>query len=118
MHDVEFGRIGVRVKNYTPDEIYKLFVENGLDSFLNISNLFARDNPYTEGSYLQSDFGGPINKSISLYTFSGYIKYTTDMETYFLILRTALLDMDAANALVIALYHEGLIKPRNNYETD
>ncbi len=111
MNNVEFGSIGVNVENYTPDSIYKLFIENGLDAFIGRIYLGSA-HKYTEGRYLQTEFRGPLVGTTTVCVLSGYILYTTDMETYLLILRTALLDIDAANALVNGLYHQGLIKPR------
>ena len=113
MQDIKFADIGVNVKDYTPDSIYALFQENGLDSFVESSLLLDRGNAYVGGSYLQSNCSGSLNESTRLFVFSGYIRYVTDMETYLLILRTALLDIDVANELVTDLYYQGLIKPRN-----
>ena len=113
MQDIIFADIGVNVKDYTPDSIYALFQENGLDSFIKSSFFLDRGNAYVSGSYLQSECNGLINESTSLFVFNNYISYTTDMETYLLILRTALLDINLANELVNDLYYQGLIKPRN-----
>ena len=40
------------------------------------------------------------------------------MENYLHILRVGILDPDAANGLIEELYLQGLIKPRNSYETN
>ena len=115
MNNVEFGSIGVGVKGYTPEGLYSLFVENSLDKFISTSTFLGlgRERVYKEGLYLQTECRGPLVDKTTVYVFSGYISYTTDMETYLLILRTALLDIDLANELVNDLYHQGLIKPRN-----
>ena len=113
MDNVEFGDIGVNVENYTPDSICKLFIESGLDAFINSIIYLGNENKYTEGKYLQTDYRGPLTGTTFVRVFTGYVSYTTDMETYLLILRTALLDVDLANELVNDLYYQGLIKPRN-----
>lgn len=113
MVDIMFGDIGVNVKNYSPEGIHRLFVENGLDSFISMNFDLGRENVYRGGKYLQAECRGPISETTFIYVLSGFIRYTTDMDTFLLILRTALLDVDLANALVSDLYREGLIKPRN-----
>ncbi len=113
MDNIEFGSIGVNVENCTPDSIYKLFIENGLDAFINDRAYLANEGRYTEGAYLQAECRGPLAGTTTVCVLHGYILYTTDMETYLLILRTALLDIALANELVNDLYYQGLIKPRN-----
>ena len=113
MDSIQFGSIGVDVENYTPEDIHDLFIENGLDTFIKTAHFLGRNSAYTEGKYLQTECRGPIEDTTTVYIYSGYITYTTDMDTYLLILRTALLDTDLANELVNDLYYEGLIKPRN-----
>ena len=115
MDNIEFGRIGVNVENYTPEDIHNLFVENGLDEFINTAIFLGldREHVYKESRYLQTECRGQIYDRTTVYVLSGYIRYTTDIDTYLLILRTALLDADLANALVIDLFRQGLIKPRN-----
>lgn len=115
MDSIEFGCIGVDVENYTPEGIHNLFVENGLDKFIS-TDIFlglGRERVYKESKYLQTECRGYIDDRTTVYVLSGYIRYTTDIDTYLLILRTALLDTDLANDLVNDLYYEGLIKPRN-----
>ena len=112
MDNIEFGNIGVNVENYTPDSICKLFIENGLDAFISNRICLGNENKYTEGRYLQTECRGPLTGTTVVHVFTGYIRYTTDMETYLLILRTALLDIALANELVNDLYYQGLIKPR------
>lgn len=112
MGKIEFGRIGVDVEGYLPDSLRKLFEENGVDRFIANSGFLRKDNAYKEGRYLQSECNGPLRQSTTLNVLSGYICYTTDIETYLLLLRTALLDITAANALVNEMYYQGLITPR------
>ena len=115
MDNIEFGEIGVVVKDYTPEGLHSLFVENSLDKFIN-THIFlglGKERVYREGNYLQAECRGLITDRTVVYVLSGYIRYTTDMDTYLLILRTALLDTDLANELVNDLYYQGLIKPRN-----
>ena len=113
MVDIIFGDIGVNVKNYSPEGIHRLIVENGLDNFINMNFDLGRENVYREGNYLQAGCRGLIAETTNIYVLRGYIRYTTAMDTYLLILRTALLDVDLANELVNDLYREGLIKPRD-----
>ena len=113
MIDIIFGDVGVKVENYSPEGIHSLFVENGLDKFINVNFYLGRENVYRDGNYLQAECRGLLTEMTNIYVLSGYIRYTTDMDTYLLILRTALLDTDLANALVNDLYQAGSIKPRN-----
>ena len=112
MSDIQFGSIGVDVEGYSNQGLRRLFEENGLDSFIANSTFLGKGDPYKEGRYLQAHCGGLLCETTSLTVLSGYISYTTDIETYFLILRTALLDITAANALVNEMYYQGLITPR------
>lgn len=111
--EIEFGNIGVDVENYTPSSICKLFSENCLDTFINDGIYLGTENRYTVGKYLQTECRGPLTDTTSVYVLSGYIHYTTDMETYLMVLRTALLDIALANELVNEMYYQGLVKPRN-----
>ena len=113
MNNVEFGSIGVDVKDYTPEAIHRLFIENGLDTFIHSIAFIDREQGYRHGNYLQAECRGPLADTTLVYVLSGFIRYTTDMDTYLLILRTALLDVDLANELINDLYYQGLIKPRN-----
>ena len=113
MNNIGFGNIGVHVKDYTPEDILRLFIENGLETFIYSATFLGRERVYKEGRYLQADHRGLITDRTTVYVLCGYIRYTTDMETYLLILRTALLDIALANELVNDLYHQELIKPRN-----
>lgn len=112
MDAIEFGYIGVDVEGYSNQSLRKLFEENGLDKFIANPNFLGKDNAYKEGRYLQSECNGPLYEPTTLNVLSGYIGYTSDIETYLLILRTALLDITAANALINEMYYQGLITPR------
>ena len=112
MVDIIFGDIGVNVKNYSPEGIHRLFVENGLAKFIKVNSYLDREDVYREGTYLQAECRGLISETTIIYVLRGYIRHTTDMDTFLLILRTAVLDINLANALVSDLYREGLIKPR------
>lgn len=63
--------------------------------------------------YLQSETIGPYTEDTAINIHGGYVRYVTDMDTFLLILRTGILNADAANSLVDELYSQGLIKPRN-----
>ena len=112
MLNILFGDIGVNVKNYSPESIHRLFVESGLDKFINGNSNLDSNTVYSEGNYLQTDCRGTLSEQTNISVLRGYIRYTTDMDTYLLILRTALLDVDLANDLINNLYYAGLIKPR------
>ena len=120
MDTIAFGDIGVDVKGYTPTGLLSLFAENSLDTFINkaIFLYLDSDRTYREGLYLQSDCRGLLTEVSTVYISSGFIRYTTDIETYLLILRSALLDITVANTLVNEMYYQGLIKPRNSHETN
>ena len=113
IRNVEFGCIGVDVANYTPNSVYDLLGENGLDTFISNKVFSGLNRVYGDGSYLQTAERGVICEQTSVCVLNGYIHCTTDMDTFLLILRTAVLDINLANALVSDLYREGLIKPRN-----
>lgn len=114
MTDLLFSSVGVDVENYTPKDLHRLFIENGLDMFITPTTLLSSDTFYFKGKYLQSECRGTLTDITKLSVLSGFVNYTTSMQTYLLILSTALLDMDTANELIHTLYYEGLIKPRNN----
>ena len=115
MDSIEFGSIGVDVANCTPGSIHDLLIENGLSTFIINRGFYSDDHVYSNGNYLQTVERGVISEKTFICVLNGYIRYTTDMDTFLLILRTAVLDLNLANALVIDLYREGLIKPRNNH---
>ena len=112
MDAIAFGYIGVDVEGYSNQGLRRLFEENGLNSFIANYSFLGKGNTYKEGRYLQAKCRGLLCETTSLTVFSGYISYTTDIETYLLILRTALLDITAANALINEMYYQGLITPR------
>lgn len=112
MDAIEFGGIGVDAEGYSLQSLRRLFEENGLDSFIANHSFLGKDDPYKEGRYLQAECRGLLCETTTLNVLSGYISYTTDIETYLLILRTALLDITAANVLVNEMYYQGLITPR------
>ena len=113
MSDIDFGSIGVDIANYTSGSLHDLLNENGLGTFIS-NKVFSNPNyVYSEGNYLQTVGRGIICEKTFISVLNGFIRHTTDMETYLLILRTALLDTDLANELVNDLYYQGLIKPRN-----
>lgn len=112
MKAIDFGCVGVDVTSYTSNDLANLFKINGLNAFIANSSFYVSDQDYSEGSYLQTDCAGPICETTSVCVLRGYIRCVTDMETYLLILRTAVLDIEAANVLINDLYREGLIKPR------
>ena len=118
MDDVKFGCIGVDVAGYSLNNLRSLLQENGLDTFIVNNSFLTKNKPYGKGKYLQAECRGLLSETTTLSVLSEYIRYTTDIETYFLILRTALLDITAANALVNELYYQGLIKPRKSHETN
>ena len=112
MSVIEFGSIGVDVANYTPGILHDLLNENGLGTFISDKVLSDPNHVYSDGNYLQTVERGIISEKTCVSTLNGYIHYTTDMDTFLLILRTAVLDLNLANELVTDLYYQGLIKPR------
>ena len=94
-----------------------MFKEHRLESLIDESYLRA-SKPLNQNMYLQSEVLGPYIKDNPITVNSAFISYVTDMENFLLILRTSILDPDAANGLVEELYLQGLIKPRNSYETN
>ena len=115
--NIQFGNVGVCVGGYTKDSLYALLTEHNLETLM--------DDRYLSGSslidkhrYLQSESLGPYREGNTLNIRGGYIHFVTDMENYLHILRVGILDPDAANGLIEELYLQGLIKPRNSYETD
>ena len=112
MSDCVFGSIGVHVEGYSPKDLRDLFESRGLSKYLFENPIYSHIR-YNKDMYLQSESRGLLNQSDFLYVLHGYISYTTDMDTYLLILQTALLDVDTANKLVKELHIQGKIKPRN-----
>ena len=112
---VSFGNLGVCVEGYTEESLYALLKEHGLDGLVDERYLIA-SNPYNQNTYLQSEFIGPYIEGNTITINSCFIPFVTDMDTFLLILRTGILNADAANSLVDELYSQGLIKPRNYNE--
>lgn len=113
MYNIDFGSIGVDVANYTTGILHDLLNENGLGTFISNKVFSDPNHVYSEGNYLQTVERGVISEKTSICVLNGYIYYTTDMDTYLLILSTALLDINTANALINDLFQAGSIKPRN-----
>ena len=112
MDNVEFGAIGVDVANYIPGILHDLLNKNGLGTFISNKVFSDPNHVYSEGDYLQTVARGIICEETTVCVLKGYIHYTTDMDTYLLILSTALLDINTANALINELFQAGSIKPR------
>ena len=111
-----FGNIGVCLEDYTQASLYNLIVERKLDDLMPIHKIVAI-KPYTENTFLQSESHGPFRVGNTIDIHEGFIQFVTDMENFLLILSVGILDPDAANSLIEELYLQGLIKPRNSYET-
>ena len=115
--NIEFGNVGVRVGDYTKESLYTLLEEHNLESL--IDERYLRDSSLIDKHmYLQSESLGPYSEGNTINIHGGYIHFVTDMENYLCILRVGILDPDVANSLVEELYLQGLIKPRNSYETN
>ena len=106
-----FGDIGVDVKGYTAESIYKLLKDHGLEGLFDDRSRGTK--PFNQNMYLRSADKGLLKEGIAVTVLSYSMPYITDMENFLLILRTGILDPDTANSLVEELYLEGLIKPRN-----
>ena len=113
MYSIDFGSIGVDVANYTPGILHDLLNKNGLGTFISNKGFSNPNHVYSKGNCLQAVNRGIICERTSICVLNGYIDYTTDMDTYLLILSTALLDINTANALINDLFQAGSIKPRN-----
>ena len=113
MDSIDFGSIGVDVANCTPGSIHDLLIENGLGTFTDIRGFYSDDHVYSNGNYLQTVERGIISKKTRVCVLNGYIQYITGIDTFLLILSTALLDINTANALINDLFQTGSIKPRN-----
>ena len=112
-----FGNIGVCVGDYTKESLYALLEEHNLESL--IDERYLRDSkPLNQNMYLQSESLGPYKEDNTITIHGGFVHFVTDMENFLLILRVGILDPDAANDLIKELYLQGLIKPRNSYETN
>ena len=112
-----FGNVGVCVQDYTKESLYELLEEHGLESLID-ERYLRGSKPLNQNMYLQSDVLGPYIKDNPITVNSDFIHYVTDMENFLYILRVGILDPDAANGLIEELCLQGLIKPRNSYETN
>ena len=113
---IEFGNVGVCVGGYTKESLYAVLTEHNLETLMDVR--YVSDSSLIDKHmYLQSETLGPYREGNTLNIHGGYIHFVTDMENYLHILRVGILDPDAANGLIEELYLQGLIKPRNSYET-
>ena len=115
--NIQFGNVGVCVQDYTKESLCELLEAHGLEDLIDESYLRA-SKPLNQNMYLQSEVLGPYIKDNPITVNSAFIHYVTDMENFLHVLRVGILDADAANSLVEELYLQGLIKPRNSYETN
>ena len=114
---IEFGNVGVSVGGYTKESLYTFLAEHNLETLMD--DRYVSDSSLIDKHmYLQSERLGPYREGNTLNIHGGYIHFVTDMENYLHILRVGILDPDAANGLIKELYLQGLIKPRNSYETN
>ena len=112
MEVLQFGNLGVCVEGFTKESLYNLLALHHLTELLD--KRYVRDDSKLDRSmYLQSQHLGPYTEDITINIHRHCIHYITDMDSFFLILRTGMLDVDAANSLIKELYSQGLIKPRN-----
>ena len=114
---IQFGNVGVCVGGYTKESLYALLLEHNLEGLMDERYLSA-SKPLDQNMYLQSESLGPYKEDNTINVHGGFVHFVTDMENFLCILRVGILDTDAANSLVEELYLQGLIKPRNSYETD
>ena len=114
---IEFGNVGVCVGGYTKESLYAYLTEHNLESLIN-ERYLSDSKPFDQNMYLQSESLGPYREGNTINIHGGFVHFVTDMENFLLILRVGILDPDAANGLVEELYLQGLIKPRNSYETN
>lgn len=112
-----FGNVGVCVEDYTRESLYTLLAEHSLENLID-ERYLTTSKPFDRNMYLQSECLGPYIEENTISVHKGFAHYVTDMESFLLILRVGILDTDAANNLVDELYSQGMIKPRNNYETN
>lgn len=114
---IQFGNVGVCVGGYTKESLYAFLREHNLETLM-VDRYVSDSSLIDNHMYLQSETLGPYIEGNTLNIHKGYIHFVTDMENYLCILRVGILDPDVANDLVEELYLQGLIKPRNSYETD
>ena len=114
---IEFGNVGVCVGGFTKESLYAFLTEHNLESLID-ERYLCDSKSFDQNMYLQAESLGPYREGNTLNIYGGYIHFVTDMENYLHILRVGILDPDTANGLVKELYLQGLIKPRNSYETN
>lgn len=114
---IEFGNLGVCVGGYTKESLYAFLAEHNLETLMD-DNYVSNSSLIGKHMYLQSESLGPYREGNIVNIHGGYIHFVTDMENYLYILRVGILDPDVANDLIEELYLQGLIKPRNSYETN
>ena len=110
--NIQFGNVGVCVGGYTKESLYTYLTEHNLETLMD-DYYFSDSNHIDKHMYLQSENLGPYREGNTLTIQGGYIHFVTDMENFLLILRVGILDPDVANDLIVELYLQGLIKPRN-----
>ena len=110
--NIQFGRIGVCVEDYTKESLYTLLKDHGLESLID-GNYLEASEPFAENMYLQSSYAKSYTEGTTITVYTGFIQFVTDIDNFLHILRVGILDPDAANSLVEELYTQGLIKPRN-----
>ena len=114
---IEFGNVGVCVGGYTKESLYAYLTEHNLETLMD-SRYVSDTTLIDKHMYLQSESLGLYKEGNTITVHGGFVHYITDMENYLHILRVGILDPDAANDLIKELYLQGLIKPRNSYETN
>ena len=114
---IEFGNVGVCVGGYTKESLYAYLTEHNLETLMD-DHYFSDSKRIGNDIYLQSESLGPYREGNTLNIHGGFVHFITDMENFLHILRVGILDPDVANYLVEELYLQGLIKPRNAYETN
>lgn len=114
---IEFGNVGVCVGDYTKESLYALLEEHNLESLMD-ERYLCKSEPFDQNMYLQSERLGPYKEDNTINIHRGIVDFVTDMENFLHVLHVGILDVDAANLLIEELYLQGLIKPRNSYETN
>ena len=115
--NIQFGNVGVCVGGYTKESLYAILTEHNLETLM-VDHYVSDSSLIDKHMYLQSETLGLYIEGTTLNIHRGYIHFVTDMENYLLILRVGILDPDAANLLIEELFLQGLINPRNSYETN
>ena len=107
MQPVQFGNIGACVEGFTKESLHEFLEYHHLGELLD--EPYIKGFKFTSDMYLQAETYGPYTEEVTLNVHKGFVRYVTDMDTYLLILRTGILNVDAANGLVDELYSQGLI---------